>query len=131
MLALGGAIGSLAVARLAMAGIVTLGAGTIPRLATLSLDPRLLAFAFGIATVSALVFGLAPALRVRGRGDILRDQSRSSTGGVGRSTREWLVISQVAMAFVLVVSAGLLLSSFNRIRQVDLGVRRIACSPSN
>ena len=126
MLALGGAIASLVVARVAMAGIVALGAGRIPRLATLSLDPRLLAFSFGIATMSAVVFGLAPALRVARTqpGDVLRDQSRSSTGGVGQiRLREWLVVSQVAMAFVLVVGAGLLLSSFNRIRQVDLGVK--------
>jgi predicted permease len=126
MLAVGGAIASLVVARLAMAGIVMLGAGRIPRLATLSLDPRLLAFSFAIATLSAIVFGLAPARRVARTqpGDVLRDQSRSSTGGIGQMrVREWLVISQVAMAFVLVVGAGLLLASFNRIQRVDLGVR--------
>ena len=126
MLAVGGAIASLVVARLAMAGIVMLGAGRIPRLAALSLDPRLLAFSFAIATLSAIVFGLAPARRVARTqpGDVLRDQSRSSTGGIGQMrVREWLVISQVAMAFVLVVGAGLLLASFNRIQRVDLGVK--------
>jgi hypothetical protein len=76
--------------------------------------------------VSAITFGLAPALRVARTqpGDILRDQSRSSTGGVRQMRiREWLVVSQVAMAFVLVVGAGLLLASFDQIRRVDLGVR--------
>jgi putative ABC transport system permease protein len=126
LLAFAGAVASLIVARLAMSAIVILGAGTIPRLASLSLDPRLLAFSFAIATVSAITFGLAPALRVARTqpGDVLRDQSRSSTGGVGQMrVREWLVVSQVAMAFVLVVGAGLLLASFDRIRRVDLGVQ--------
>jgi predicted permease len=125
-LALAGAVAGLIVARLAMSAIVVLGAGTIPRLASLSLDPRLLAFSLAIATVSAITFGLAPALRVARTqpGDILRDQSRSSTGGVRQMRiREWLVVSQVAMAFVLVVGAGLLLASFDQIRRVDLGVR--------
>lgn len=125
-LAIAGAIAGLVVARLAMSAIVILGAGTIPRLATLSLDPRLLGFALAIATLSAVLFGMVPALRV-GRtqpADVLRDQSRSSTGGARQMRlREWLVVSQVAVAFVLLVGAGLLLSSFNRIRQVDLGVK--------
>ena len=125
-LALAGAAASLIVARLAMSGIVALGAGNIPRLASLSLDVRLLAFSFTIATLSAVAFGLAPALRAARTqpGDVLRDGSRSATGGVSvLRTREWLVISQVALAFVLVVGAGLLLSSFARMRHLDLGVR--------
>jgi predicted permease len=126
VLALAGAVASLVVARLAMSAIVILGAGKIPRLESLSLDPRLLAFSFIVATLSAIVFGLAPALRVARTqpGDVLRDQSRSSTGGPGQMrVREWLVVSQVAMAFVLVVAAGLLLASFDRIRRLDLGVK--------
>jgi predicted lysophospholipase L1 biosynthesis ABC-type transport system permease subunit len=125
-LALAGGAASLAVARLAMSAIVILGAGTIPRLESLSLDPRLMLFSFLIASVSAIVFGLAPALRASRTQpvDVLRDQSRSATGSVGQMRlREWLVVSQVAMAFVLVVGAGLLLASFDRTRRVDLGVK--------
>lgn len=125
-LAVAGAAASLVVARLAMSGIVALGAGNIPRLATLSLDVRLLAFSFVLATLSAIGFGLAPALRAARTqpGDVLRDGSRSATGGAGvLRTREWLVISQVALAFVLVVGAGLLISSFARMRHLDLGVK--------
>jgi putative ABC transport system permease protein len=125
-LAFAGAAASLVVARLAMSAIVALGAGNIPRLAALSLDTRLLVFSFALATLSAVGFGLAPALRAARTqpGDILRDGSRSATGGVGvLRTREWLVISQVALAFVLVVGAGLLISSFARMRHLDLGVK--------
>ena len=62
-LALAGDIAGLIVARISMSAIVALGSGTIPRLATLSLDPRLLVFSLIIATLSAVGFGLAPALR--------------------------------------------------------------------
>lgn len=125
-LALAGDIAGLIVARLAMSAIVVLGAGTIPRLATLTLDIQLLAFSLAVATVSAVLFGLAPALRVARTqpGDVLRGQSRSTTGGAKQlRLREWLVVSQVALAFVLLVGAGLLLSSFQHIRQVELGVK--------
>jgi predicted permease len=124
-LAFGGAIAGLIVARLAMSAIVVLGGGTIPRLASLSLDPRLLLVSLALATGCALLFGLLPALRATRTqpSDALRDQGRSATSG-GRSLRlrEWLVVSQVAGTFVLLVGAGLLLASFRRIRQVDLGV---------
>ena len=125
-LAFAGDIAGLIVARLAMSAIVVLGAGTIPRLATLTLDIRLLAFSLAVATVSAVLFGLAPALRVARTqpGDVLRGQSRATTGGVKQlRLREWLVVSQVALAFVLLVGAGLLLSSFQHIRQVELGLK--------
>jgi putative ABC transport system permease protein len=124
-LAIAGALAGLLVARLAMSAIVALGSGTIPRLATLSLDPRLLAFSLAVATVCALLFGLAPAIRAARAqpAAALRDQSRSATGD-RRSlhTREWLVASQVALAFVLLVGAGLLLASFRQIRAVELGI---------
>ncbi len=125
-LALAGALAGLVVARLAMAAIVALGAGTIPRLESLSLNPWLLLFSLALASGCAVLFGLAPALRAARTqpGDALRDQSRSNSGGA-RSLRgrEWLVISQVALAFVLLIGAGLLLASFRQIGRVDLGIR--------
>lgn len=125
-LALTGAIAGLLVARLAMSAIVVLGSGTIPRLAGLALDPRLLAFSLALAVGSAVLFGLTPAVHAARTepGEALGEQSRGSTSG-GRSvrTREWLVVSQVAMALVLLVGAGLLLASFHALGQVRLGVR--------
>ncbi len=125
-LAVAGAVAGMIVARLAMSAIVAIGSGSIPRLASLSLDPRLLIFALLLATLCAVLFGLIPAVRAARTqpGEALRDQSRSATSG-GRSMRlrEWLVVSQVAVAFVLLVGAGLLLASFQQIRQVPLGVK--------
>jgi predicted permease len=126
VLSLAGDVAGLIVARLAMSAIVRLGSGTIPRLATLTLDPRLLIFSVLIATASALAFGLAPALRVARTqpGDVLRGGSRGSSGGAGQMRlREWLVVSQVALAVVLLVGTGLLLSSVQRIRGLELGVK--------
>ncbi len=125
-LALAGDLAGLLVARLAMSAIVALGSGSIPRLATLNLDPQLLVFSVAIATLCAVGFGMAPALRAARTqpGDVLRDESRGSTGGVGHiRLREWLVVSQVALAFVLLAGAGLLLASARQIGQVDLGVK--------
>lgn len=124
-LAIIGGIGGLLVARLAMTGIVMLGDGAIPRLSTLTLEPRLLAFTIAIATVCALLFGLAPALRMTRTqpSDVLRQQARSSTGNRAQGRlRESLVIAQVALAFVMLVGASLLLASFRQLQQVNLGI---------
>ncbi len=126
VLALAGDLAGLAVARVAMHGIVALGGGSIPRLAGLSLDPRMLAFSIAISSVCAVLCGLAPALRAGGSdpNDTLRGETRSSTGGRSHARlRSLLVVSQVALAFVLVTAAGLLLASVRRLRELDLGVR--------
>jgi len=125
-LALAGDVAGIIVARFAMGAIVTLGASSIPRLSSLTLEPRLLFFSLVVASVSAVGFGLAPALRAARTqpGDVLREQSRSATsGGTQMRLRQWLVVSQVALAFVLLVGAGLLIASFQRIRESKLGVQ--------
>jgi putative ABC transport system permease protein len=124
VIALVGDVAGLAVARLGMAAIVRLGDGTIPRLSSLSLDPRLLLFSIGLATLCAVLFGAAPAVRAaRTRpGDVLRGEGRGGSSSRAHvRLRAALVSAQVALAFVLAVGAGLLLSSFAQLRRVDLG----------
>ncbi|MGH7669108.1 MAG: ABC transporter permease, partial [Gemmatimonadaceae bacterium] len=125
VLAAAGGLGGVVVARLAMAAIVHAGAGSIPRLSTLTLEPRLLGFLFAVSALSALAFGLMPALRA-GRvdpRDALSEQSRGATGGRPQvRLRHGLVASQVALAFVLLVGAGLLAASVQRIREINLGI---------
>jgi predicted permease len=126
-IALVGDIAGIVVARFAMEAIVAIGQGSIPRLTSLSLEPRLLAFSVVIATLSALGFGLAPALRAARTqpGDVLREQGRATTStGAQMRLRQWLVVSQVGLAFVLLVGAGVLIASIQRIHQVALGVRQ-------
>lgn len=125
VLALAGDALGLIVARAAMSGIVHLGAGSVPRLTTLSLDPRLLLFSVIITTASAVVFGLTPALRAARTDpiDALRGEDRALAGSRGHNrVRSALVTAQVALAFILMVGAGLLIVSFHRIRSLDLGV---------
>jgi putative ABC transport system permease protein len=126
VLAMAGDLAGLAVARVAMRGIVALSGGAIPRLAGLSLDPRILVFSIAISSVCAVLCGIAPALRARRSdpNDTLRGETRSSTGGRSHARlRSLLVVSQVALAFILVTAAGLLLASVRRLRELDLGVR--------
>ena len=125
-LAVAGDVAGLLVARVAMSGIVMLGQGTIPLLATLSLNWTLLGFSLLVATTCSVLFGMAPALRAARTqpSDVLREETRSSTGSArGIRLREWLVVSQVALAFVLMVGAGLLLVSFQQLSAVDLGIK--------
>ena len=126
VLALAGDVAGLIVAQLAMRGIVAFGGGSIPRLTALSLDPRILGFSIVISSVCAIACGLVPAVRA-GRSDpneTLRGESRSSTDGRSHARlRSLLVVAQVALAFVLVAAAGLLLASVRRLRDLDLGIR--------
>jgi predicted permease len=129
VLALAGDVAGLIVAQLAMRGIVALGGGSIPRLTALSLDPRILGFSILISSACAVACGLVPAIRA-GRSDpneTLRGgggESRASTDGRSHARlRSVLVVSQVALAFVLVAAAGLLLASVRRLRDLDLGIR--------
>ncbi len=123
VLALAGDAAGLLIARLAMSAITALG-GSIPRLAGLHLDLPVLGFSLAIATLSALAFGLAPALRAARTdpGDVLRNEARGASGGARMMRlRASLVVAQVALAFVLLVGAGLLVASLGRLRSVHLG----------
>jgi predicted permease len=88
-------------------------------------DARLLVFSFGVVVLSAIGFGVAPALQFT-RPNIegaLRESGRSGTGSRRQTrSRNRLVISQIALALILLIGAGLLMRSFNRLRAVPLGV---------
>ena len=124
-LAIAGGLVGLLVARIAMTALVRLGAGSIPRLEQLTLDPRMLGFALFASSLSALIFGLAPALRAA-RTDpntALREQTGGASSRAGHGgLRAALVVAQVALAFMLLVGAGLLMTSLSRLRQTPLGV---------
>jgi len=104
--------------------LARLQAVNVPLLASVRTDATSLAFTLALALVTGLVFGLAPALQAHDAvlHDALKDASRGSTG---RRTwvRHALVVAEVAFACVLVVGAGLLLRSFVRVLDVDLGFR--------
>jgi len=112
---------------LALAGSRTLthlDAISIPLLHNVRTDATTLTFTLVITVLTGLVFGLAPALQVRTPGlhDALKDTGRGTTSGRSRNwIRNSLVVSEIAFACVLLVGAGLLIRSFLRVLDVDLG----------
>src|SRR5664280_1153289 len=121
----GAALGVLlaAVGTHVLAGIESIG---IPLLGNLRTDVTVLAFCLLAAVLTGVVFGLAPALQVPRNAlhDALKDTARGSTAGKGRNwIRGALVVSEIAFACVLLVSAGLLVRSFLRVLDVNLGFR--------
>ncbi len=96
----------------------------ISKIAVLSLDYRVLLFTLSISIGSGILFGLAPAARLL-RGDLAHTLKENSTNvGVGPTTgrfRTVLVCTQVALCFVLLIGAGLLIQTFSELRGVDLG----------
>jgi predicted permease len=105
-----------------LAGIESL---SIPLLANVRTNATVLAFCLLAAVATGVVFGLAPALQVPANAlhDALKDTARGSTGKGRNWIRGALVVSEIAFASVLLVSAGLLVRSFLRVLEVNLGFR--------
>jgi putative ABC transport system permease protein len=98
--------------------------GAIPREAQIRLNLPVLIFSVAVASVTALLFGLVPALQTA-RQDLvesLKDAHQGAGGGFRRaSLRKGLVVFEVALSLVLLVGAGLLMRSFVRLTTADLG----------
>ena len=127
ILALGGALlGAL----LAWGGLKFLVAlmpqNIIPAEAAIRLNVPVLMFTLGIAILTAILFGLAPALRVARKelNEPLRDSGKGLTGGSRHGRfRNAVVVLEVALSLTLLVAAGLLMRSFVALREVHLGLR--------
>ncbi|HYY99141.1 MAG TPA: ABC transporter permease, partial [Pyrinomonadaceae bacterium] len=119
---LGGALGLL-VAYWGLDALRGLGPGNIPRLRDVGMDARVLGFTFGVAVLTGVLFGLAPALRVSrvNLSESLKEGGRSSAGGGRQRLRSALVVAEIALSLVLLVGAGLLVRSFVRVQQVEPG----------
>ena len=121
--AIGGVLG-VGLAALAMPALMRLAPPSIPRLDQVAIEPLVLLVAVGATVVSALIFGLVPAIRYT-RGSVLsalRHGGRSATDHPGRHRgRHVLVVAQTAMALVLLVGSGLLARSFARLMGAELG----------
>jgi putative ABC transport system permease protein len=121
---IGGALGLL----LAYGGTRLLIANTppasIPRLEEIGMDWRVLLFSLLISVLTGLIFGLMPSLHAA-KVDLttsLKEGGRGATEGVrGRSFRNVLMIAEVSLALLLLIGSGLLIKSFVRLRQVDVG----------
>ena len=120
---IGGVLG-LALAHVGLRALVAAAPASLPRLSEISIDPRALAFAAVLSLLSILTFGLVPAVKSsRPRiSDALHSGGRALSGSRERvRARNILVVAQVAMAAVLLVSAVLMVRSFQALLSVPPG----------
>jgi predicted permease len=133
----GGALGCM-LAAIGIRPFVAFWPGSLPRAEEVHLDWRVLIFAIAVSLISGLLFGLAPALRAPFRHveQVLRSGSRTVAGS-SRRLHSGLVISEITLAVVLLVSAGILGRTLLRLSLLDPGVNvrnvlvtRMALSPA-
>jgi putative ABC transport system permease protein len=124
LLACGGALMSVLGALWGVQALAKLLPESLSKLQGVAIDTRVLLFTLGVSVLTAIVFGGLPALLASRTtpGATLSDVARDVAGGnSGRHVRRVLVVSEVALAVVLLVSAGLLIRSFQLLRQVEPG----------
>jgi putative ABC transport system permease protein len=124
MLAIIGGVSGLLLALWGVGLVETLGSQATPLLATIQIDLRVLGFTVAISILTGLIFGLAPALGASNPNlsETLKEGGRSSGPQASHNRlRSLLVISEVGMALVLLISAGLLIKSVIRLRNVNPG----------
>lgn len=112
----------LLLAEWAIRALRSLPPSTLPRAESIGLDLPVLGFAAGVAVLTALLFGFAPALQItRGApSETLKEGGRTASAG-RHGVRSALVVLETTLALVLLVGSGLLLKSFMRLQTVDPG----------
>jgi predicted permease len=118
----GGALGLL-LAMWGMDALLSLVGDGLPRSQEVRLDGRVVLFTVGVSVLTGLLFGLVPALQAS-RADLhsaMREGTKSTGGRSSGRVRGVLVVSQVALALVLLVGAGLFMRSFMELQGVDAG----------
>jgi len=121
----GGAIG-LALAAVALRVGVSLLPQTLPRIHEIGLDWPVMLFALGLALLTGFLCGLAPAFAAMRTSvnEALKEGGRAGTSGGGHARlRSALVVAEIAVALTLLAASGLLLRSFEKMRNVELGFR--------
>ncbi len=122
---MGGAVGLV----LAMWGIdllVALKPADLPRLSAIGIDLWVLGFTFAVSILTGIIFGLVPAISSSklNVNDALKEGGRSTTAGAARQRiRSLLVVSEIALALILLIGAGLLIKGFFLLWRVDPGFR--------
>jgi putative ABC transport system permease protein len=126
LLSLLGGAGGLVLAMWGIDLLIALQPANLPRLSTISIDLWVLAFTLGISILTGIVFGLMPALSAArlNVNESLKEGGRSATGGISRHRlRSLLVVSEIALALIPLIAAGLLIKGFYLLRSVDPGFK--------
>ena len=122
LMTLGGGCG-LVLAAGCLTGLVAFGPGDLPRLQSVTLDSRSLAFTFAVCLLATLIAGIPPALKAGGPSpqQVLRRIGRDARAPATRMVQSGLIIAEVAMSLVLLIGVGLLLRSFVLLQHVAPG----------
>jgi predicted permease len=118
LLAVAGGVAGVGIAYFTIKALGVFGPDNIPRLNDVSIDGRVLAFTCLIALLTGAIFGLVPAMRASrvDLNDVLKEGGRSGASGRGgHRTRKLLVIAEVALSLILLIGAGLLIRSYQRV----------------
>ena len=113
----------LILAHYLLVAVRAVGDGMLPRLAEIEMDGVALAFTIAISLVTSIVFGAAPALHAV-RPDLaatMKSLGKTSATRAGAYTRDALVVAQVALSFILLIGAGLLVRSLWELQRVETG----------
>ena len=124
LLSMLGAVAGLLLALWGIDVLVAASPADIPRFGQIGLDANVLGFTAILATVTGILFGLAPAVTASGAdiNETLKDATRGMTGGLHRNRiRSAMVVSEIALSLILLVGAGLLIQSFRRLMNVSPG----------
>jgi predicted permease len=118
---LGGLVG-VVLAQWALRALVAFGADLIPRVLEIRIDPLALGFSLVVTLVTGAAIGLLPALQASGVNvlEALKEAGRGSVGS-GQRLRASLLVAEVSLSLVLLIAAGLLLTSFARLQRVEPG----------
>ena len=125
VLAASGAALGLLLAWWALRALVALNPEKLPRLHEVGLGGRAVLFTAAVAVLTAVGFGLVPALRgSRAQHDLLKEGGKTSSVGTGRNRlRSALVVAEIALSLVVLAGAGLVMRSVERLERVDPGFR--------
>lgn len=127
LLALAGGAAGLLIAYWGLGALVAVlpdsQLNALPFLKSLSIDSGILAFSFGLSLLTGIVFGLAPALQSTrlDLNEVLKEGGRNTAGGAGHRLRSALVMTEIALAVVLLVGAGLMMKSLLHLLQTNVG----------
>ena len=126
LLAVLGGVAGLLLAVWGVDALLHVDPDELPRLTEVRLNGPVLCFTLGAVTLTVLIFGLVPAWQAA-RGNLnqtLRDGGRGAFGNVrGNRLRGALVVAEIALSLIVLVGAGLLLKSFNRLLNVEAGFK--------
>jgi len=123
LIAIPGGVAGLALAAAGVRALTWAAPASLPRLGEMSLDPVVLAFTAGTTLLTAVIFGLGPALQTArtSAGELAQIGQRVAGQRGVRRGHQAVVVGELALAQVLLVGAGLLLASFAQANRVDLG----------